>query len=211
MPSHPKINYLVEGVTDAAIAQALIRASGGIPGIERVSRGKARLAIDLPKFNAAATYYPWLAIRDLDNDASCAPALRLALLPSQSSLMCFRVAVREAEVWLMADRTAFAEALGVPLRRVAEDPEKLSDPKLTVVKLARDSKRRSVRYGLVPEEGAGIPIGPEYAAWIIDFAQNTWNPARAAKTGASPSLAKALSSLSRLVEMTKRSSINESS
>lgn len=204
MPSPPEINYLVEDVTDAAIARTLIRVGGATPGIERVMGGKSKLIADLSKYNAAAAHYPWLAIRDLDHDAVCAPTLRSQNLPRSNELMCFRIAVREAESWLMADREAFAGAIGVPLAHVPNQPETLEDPKLTIVNLARRSRKRAVKIGLVPEPEAGISIGPEYAAWIIEFAHTKWNPVRAAADGNAPSLSRALQAIERLIKTTKQ-------
>jgi hypothetical protein len=200
MQSAPEIHYLVEGDTDAAVARRLIHACGALPGMERVTRGRARFAANLPKYNAAAAHYPWLAIRDLDHDADCAPALVQAALPNVSPLMCFRVAVREAEAWLLGDREVLARALGVSTSRVPDQPEMISDPKLTIVNLARHSKKRAVRDGLVPAKGSGIAIGPEYAAWIIDFVQSDWDPLRAIAGKGVPSLERAFRAVQRLAQ-----------
>ncbi|WP_456670374.1 hypothetical protein [Bradyrhizobium sp. USDA 3240] len=204
MPSLPEINYLVEGVTDAAIARTLIRVGGATPGIERVMGGKSKLVADLSKYNAAAAHYPWLAIRDMDHDAACAPALRAQNLPSSNELMCFRIAVRETEAWLLADREAFASAIGVPFAQVPIQPETLEDPKLTIVNLARKSRKRAVKIGLVPEQGAGISIGPEYAAWIIEFAHTQWDPTRAVADGNAPSLSRTLRAIKGLIKTAKQ-------
>lgn len=199
MRSAPEIHYLVEGDTDAAVARRLILACGASPGMERVTRGKAKFGSNLPKYNAAAAHYPWLAIRDLDHDADCAPILVRAALPKTNPLMCFRVAVREAEAWLLGDREVLARALGVSTSRVPARPEALPDPKREIVNLARQSKKRAVRDGLVPTQGSGIAIGPEYAAWIIDFVQSDWDPLRAVAGNGVPSLERALRAIRRLV------------
>lgn len=199
MRSVPEIHYLVEGDTDAAVARRLILACGASPGMERVTRGKAKFRSNLPKYNAAAAHYPWVAIRDLDHDAECAPALVRAALPNANPRMCFRVAVREVEAWLLGDREALARAIGVSTSRVPGHPEVLPDPKREIVNLARHSKKRGVREGLVPIQGSGIPIGPEYAAWIIDFVQSDWDPFRAIAGNSVPSLGRAVSAIQRLV------------
>jgi hypothetical protein len=155
MQSPVDIHLLVEGSVDAAIARTLIRVCGASPGMERITRGKSTLVGVLPKYNAAANFQPWLAIRDLDHDAECAPLLVQGNLPAPNPLMCFRVAVREAESWLMADREVFATAMGVSMALVPTKPKILEDPKLTVVNLARRSRRREIRLGLVPEPDAG--------------------------------------------------------
>jgi hypothetical protein len=203
MPYPIEINFLVEGSIDAAIARNLIRVGGAASGMERITRGKAKLVADLPKYNSAARFQPWLAIRDLNGDAPCPPLLVQNNLPDPSPLMCFRIAVREAESWLMADRDAFAAALGVNLALVPDDPEALRDPKQTVVNLARRSRKRNVRLGLVPEPGAGISIGPEYAAWMIEFADQIWSPIRASNSGAVPSLTRAINCIRRLINRTR--------
>lgn len=190
-----EINFVVEGTIDAAVARRLIRLRGAIPGMERVTRGKGTFMAVLPKYNAAARFQRWLAIRDLDHDAACAPTLIRAHQVQPHEFWSYRIAVREVEAWLMADRDAFANALGVRIAAIPTQPEVISDPKLVIVNLARQSRRRDVRLGLVPEEGAGIAVGPEYAAWMSAFAENIWDPDRACETAVIPSLVGALRSI----------------
>jgi hypothetical protein len=40
---------------------------------------------------------------DLDSDTGCAPPLCEQWIPGPAPFLCFRVAVREVEAWLMAD------------------------------------------------------------------------------------------------------------
>ena len=193
--SPTEINFVVEGAIDAAVARKLIRSRGAIPGMERIARGKGTFMAVLPKYNAAARFQRWLAIRDLDHDADCAPALVQAHKLQPNDFWSYRIAVREVEAWLMADREAFAHALGVSVAAISTQPEAIADPKLTIVNLARRSRRRGIQLGLVPEEGAGITIGPEYSAWMSDFAESTWDPDRACETAVIPSLVGALRSI----------------
>jgi len=95
-------------------------------------------------------------------------------------------------------------AMGVRLAHVPAQPESLADPKQTIVNLARKSRKRAVKLGLVPEPGAGISIGPEYAAWMIEFAQSQWEPLRAAANGTAPSLSRTLQAVKRLVRAAKQ-------
>jgi hypothetical protein len=103
----------------------------------------------------------------------------------------------------MADRDAFADALGVRVAAIPTQPEAIADPKLAIVNLARQSRKRDIRLGLVPEEGAGITIGPEYAAWMSHFAESTWDPDRACDTAVIPSLVGALRSIQSIAESAK--------
>jgi hypothetical protein len=196
--SPTEISFVVEGAIDAAVARKLIRSRGAIPRMERITRGKGTFMAVLPKYNAAARFQRWLAIRDLDHDADCAPALLQLHRLQHRDFWSYRIAVREVEAWLMADRDAFADALGVRVAALPTQPEAIGDPKLAIVNLARRSRKRDIRLGLVPEEGAGITIGPEYAAWMSHFAEITWDPDRACETVVIPSLVGALRSIESL-------------
>lgn len=195
-----EINYFVEGAVDAAVARAMLRDLGATPDYERIAGGKSTFDARIDGYNAAAAYAPWLALRDLDSDAACAPELYRNLVPQPSANLCFRISVCEIESWLMADRNAFAAALGVPAARIPVLPDQDANPKQTVVNLARRSRKQGVVRGLVPDQNAGISIGPEYAAWMIEFAETKWNPARAVAENNSPSLSKAYLRLQELID-----------
>src|SRR5690349_2981582 len=95
--------------------------------------GKDDLRRKLAGFNAAARHAPWLVLRDLDRDATCAPDLVSDLLPRPAKHMCFRIAVRSVEAWLIADRERIASFLGVRLEQVPAQPDLLPDPKGTLI------------------------------------------------------------------------------
>jgi hypothetical protein len=94
--------------------------------------------------------------------------------------MCFRVAVRAVEAWLLADRESLAGFLRVSPSRVPPDPESLDEPKQAMVNLARQSRSRAVQEDMVPRPGSGRSVGPAYASRLIEFAQSTWRPEIAA-------------------------------
>jgi hypothetical protein len=131
-----------------------------------------------------------------DASAPCAPRARAQWLPELQAFMCFRLAVRESEAWLLADQEAIARYLAIGARLVPNDPESLLDPKATVVDLARRSSRRSIREDIVPVEGSGRSVGPGYVARLIDFAANHWRVDAAASV--SDSLARAVRCLEAL-------------
>ena len=109
--------------------------------------------------------------------------------------MCFRIAVREIEAWLLADRRALAEFLEVPLARVPAAPERVADPKRAMVGLAARSRSMDVRRDMVPRPGSGREVGEAYDARLIEFVQRRWRPEEAAKR--SESLRRALACLRR--------------
>lgn len=113
--------------------------------------------------------------------------------------MCFRIAVREVEAWLSADRPQIARFLGVSVHRIPRVPDDVSDPKSLIVQLARMSTRAAIREGLVPTPRSGRVVGPEYTSRMIEFAASAgwWRPQEAGAKSAS--LSRAIACLGRLL------------
>jgi len=189
------VTVALEGRTDVPIVARLLKDTGFELGKVYVQRGKDKLDRQLSSYNRAARFAHWLVVRDLDQDAECGPELKGLLLPEPSALMCFRLAVRAAESWLLADSASLAAFLGVSPSRFPTDPDVLPDPKGTLVDLARRSRKRDVREDMVPRPGSGARVGPGYASRIMEFAGKDWRPRAAAKN--SSSLAGCLAALKR--------------
>lgn len=190
----PSIVAAVEGVTDEAVVQRLIDHAGGQVGRVYGKNGKVNLRRKIAGYNNAARHGPWFVLVDLDAD--CAPPLRDAWLPNPVPGLCFRVAVREVEAWLMADPETLASYLDAPRKRITGDPESLDDPKGAMVSLARRSRKPGVRRDMVPREGSGRPVGPAYPGRLIEYATTEWRPEIAARN--SESLRRALRCLRRV-------------
>jgi hypothetical protein len=169
----------VEGKTDAALIGRLVREAGAVLGDIHQGKGRPWVLKQLQGYNAAARRQPWVVLVDLDQD-DCAPSLKKISLPDPAPLMCFRVAVREIEAWLLADREALASFLAVDLTKLEINPELLGDPKETLIALARYSRKPSLRREMVPLPGSGNRVGPGYASRLIDFIQDHWRPEVAA-------------------------------
>ena len=115
--------------------------------------------------------------------------------------MCFRVAVREVEAWLLGDHEKLATFLGVAVSRIPRDPEAEMDPKTTMVELARRSRRREIREDMVPRPESGRDVGPAYASRLIEFVvggEVSWRLDVASRS--SESLRRCLACMRRLVE-----------
>ncbi|MCO5171193.1 MAG: hypothetical protein M9894_33230 [Planctomycetes bacterium] len=190
------VTVACEGDGDVPIARKLLEHVGLAMGSFYPADGKGNLDRRLKAYNNAAKHTPWLVLRDLDVDADCAPMLVATLLPSPSSQMSFRVAVRAAEAWLMADRERFATFFGVPLAKVPRDPESLRDPKTEVVNLARRSRIKDIRESVPVQQGMSGRVGTGYTEKIVAFATDHWRPEVAA--GAAPSLAACVERLRKL-------------
>jgi hypothetical protein len=190
------ISAAVEGIVDEAVARALILFAGATPGALYGKQGKPFLQQRIAGYNAAAHHAPWIVVVDLDRDHDCAPSLRSCWVPKPARYLCFRVAVRAVEAWLLADSEQIATFLAVARNRIPANPEALDDPKASMVALARASHRREIREDIVAREGSGREVGPAYASRLIEFASSWWRPAVAAKEA--ESLRRAIDCLRRL-------------
>jgi hypothetical protein len=190
------ISAAVEGLLDEAVVRALIAHAGATPGPVYGKQGKSSLRQKITGYNNAAKRTPWIILVDLDRDDDCAPPLRNTWLAQPAPYLCFRVAVRAVEAWLLADAARLAAFLGVPQSRVPSDPEGLEEPKATMVNLARSSRRRAIREDMVPREGGGRRVGPAYSSRLNEFVSSSWRPEVAARR--SDSLRRAIDCLQRL-------------
>ena len=120
-------------------------------------RGFGALHTKLGDLLAASKKFLVLLLVDLDLRA-CAPTLVSSWLGKREvpQTFLFRVAVREIEAWLLADRVAFAEFIGVPESRIERNTEEIADPKRKLLDLARRGKR-GIRAGLLPRRKPPLP------------------------------------------------------
>ncbi|MGB3977016.1 MAG: hypothetical protein WBM02_00775 [bacterium] len=191
------IHAAVEGIIDDAVAQKLIIEAGGKPGTIYGKKGKNFLQQKIQGFNNAAKIWPWLVLIDLDNDAECPPPFCMHSVPNPSRYLCFRVAVREVESWLMADADTLASFLGISIAIVPKDPEKLKNPKEKLIYLASRSRRKAIRKDMVPRQGSGRSEGPAYVSRMVEYVQDFWRPEVAGKHA--ESLRRAIACLRRII------------
>ncbi len=163
---------------------------------EQNYHGKENLKKKIKSYhNMAYKNLPSLVITDLDTD-ECAPKLIndwLGYRPHEKFL--FRIAVKEIEAWLLADREAISKFLGVKKNKIPFYPENLDDPKQTLINLARYGKKQ-IKDELVPHENSTATIGPGYNNKLSEYIHVLWNLNRAAKN--SDSLARTIESIKSL-------------
>ena len=196
------ISAAVEGIVDEAVARKLIIHAGGHPGTIYGKNGKPFLRRHINGYNSAARHLPWMVLVDLDRDSECAPPLREEWVPDPAPYLCFRVAVREIEAWLMADAESLAVFMSVARSRIAADPEHLQEPKTEMVNLARHSRRQEMREDMVPREGSGRSVGPAYTSRLSEYVETRWQPEMA--TRRANSLRRAIMCLKRIIESASR-------
>lgn len=140
-----------------------------------VERGVGNIRKSVPKYLTASLALPHVVLTDLDQTA-CAPQLRaqwgVAALPKS---MLFRVAVREAEAWVLADRQGFAGFAGIPVSKISAAPESLADPKQELINLVRRSRNKRLAAELVPAQGSSVSIGPLYNERMGQFVREHWD------------------------------------
>jgi hypothetical protein len=134
-----------------------------------------------------------LILTDLDR-GRCAPELignwtglgdKRKTLPPR---LWFRVAVRETESWVLADRAALAMYFGIAANNFDLTPDQLIDPKEYFLNVIQAKCRNKSLRQILPLGNANI--GPSYNQIVCTFVRTIWDPERAAAH--SPSLKRAL-------------------
>lgn len=168
-----------------------------------VKNGRGNVLRELGAYANLAQAMPVLIGVDLDGD-ECAPTLlaNWGQLPPQPGLL-LRVAVREIEAWVLADKRRVASFLGAAPNEVPMRPDTLDDPKRSLLEVAREHARAELRADLVPRNyDASYPrIGPAYNLRMCDFVAKRWRPQVAREKSESLDRAMAaLEQLSRVVQ-----------
>lgn len=178
------------------VAELLLTHTGRRVAQRLRKNGFGYLKSQSRSFNEVArNVMPVFLLTDLDN-VPCPPALILAWMPNGlHRRFLFRVAVRQVEAWLLADRTAFADFLGVSPAKVPPNPDELPNAKRGLLAVVRGSKRRELKRDMLPTDPKTSLVGLGYNDQLSRFAREQWRCTQAMK--ASPSLARAVASLKR--------------
>ncbi len=193
-----RIRVVGEDLLCCALGERLVAA--GLPrwdlaGESINTHGVTKLVTALPRYmQLAANVQAVLCIADSDH--ACVKTLREQWLPSAPPRrFLLRIAVSEAESWVLADREATAAFFGVAAKHVPDRPEEVPDAKRTVLQLARLSKNRQLREEMV----SALDIhkaGSGYNLHLCRLVSTVWQPQRAA--GRSDSLRRALTRVADL-------------
>jgi len=193
------ISTLVEGELDLSVATKLLLHTkhevgtaygrGGFGYIKKTVSGFSRVAR-----GGGANY---LALVDfMDTRCDCPAAVVSEWIGESHKNMVFRVVMREIESWLLADSQAIASFLQVSVNKIPSDVDRLTDPKQTLINIARSSKSSIVRKNLVPAKGSTAREGTLYTSEMMRFIDDKWDVSKACK--ASPSLEKCIVRLNQL-------------
>jgi hypothetical protein len=136
--------------------------------------GFGYLKNNIKGFNQASVVNPHFMLTDLDN-YECPMELRndwisFELKPN----FIFRIAVREVESWILADREGLSRFFNTSLINFPTNPDLETDPKNTLIQLAKRSKKRTIKEDIVPIN-QNAKIGPNYNGCLSEFVFNFWN------------------------------------
>ncbi len=186
MPPIP-INFATEDELSEEVLYRILKAVGGYAiGTSYRRGGFGYLRRTIQGWNRAARGIPFVVLTDLDENRCPADLIRTWLPDQKHHNLLFRIAVREVESWLLADRANLADFLKIKRALVPNAPDLLPDPKGTLIRFAKKSRSRVIRESIVPKPGSSAKIGPGYNASLGLFVREHWNIGTAAAN--SPSL-----------------------
>jgi hypothetical protein len=163
-------------------------------GVVYPGNGFGYIKNHLDGFNKASKGIPLFAIADLVGDCPVTQINQWLPYGIERNLL-FRIAVKESEAWILADKEGFSSFLGINRKLMPDDVDNILDPKRTLINLARRSIRRNLRDSLVPRPNTDAEIGPDYNSRLSEFVLNRWDPYRASQN--SSSLNRAISALKK--------------
>lgn len=196
------MHLILEGHLEEPIAEKILAHCGHEKGTVYGCKGCGYIQAKAAKFHHLATETEGvLVLTDfMDARAPCLPhALEkyvLQHIDSPPKTFLCRFAVAELESWLMADRKGMGDFLKISVANIPSAPDALPDPKRHLVKLARKSRKTSIREGIVPEKSHGSVTAPDYLATMRGFVRDYWNIENAVTN--SPSLARCVHRLLQL-------------
>lgn len=189
------INLVVEDVLSEAVLRAVLGAHSRFAvEVCHIGRGYGYIKQKIGAFNNAAKGTPYFILADLA--AECAPTQNSQWLrvPAKPNLL-FRIAVKEIESWVLADRIGVASFLGISETLIPVSVDEIVDPKHFLIELARRSRRRVLREAIVPRSNTTAKIGPDYNGQLCSFVAKEWNVQAA--VASSRSLRRAIDAIER--------------
>ncbi|WP_157982667.1 hypothetical protein [Simplicispira lacusdiani] len=175
------------------VAAALPGWSMAGPSID--TKGVTKLIPALPRYVEQAQYVqPVLCIADTDGRCVKEWLQMHAPVRSHKNLL-LRLAVNEAESWLLADQEGFAAGLHVEKRKLPRLPDEVLDAKSAVLQALAKSKQRQIRDEAVSRTNQARQ-GPGYNLHLCNFVKSSWSVERAKQS--SPSLDRAFRHLQRM-------------
>jgi len=176
------INLVVEDVLSAAVLRKILSDCNLSAGTCYGLKGNSYIKKKIHAFYNASKHVPYIVLTDLDN-TPCPPTLINEWFKNISipKSFIFRVAVKEVESWILADRCNFAKYIGISDTAIPHSVENIPNPKEFLINLARKSPKRDIREDIVPLTGSSAKRGRNYNGSLIKFVNSSWNYQAATK------------------------------
>lgn len=159
------------------------------------TKGVTKLVASMWRYAEQARYVqPVLCIADTDGQCAV-DLLHTWLPPGDVSSFLLRLAVTEAESWVLADRSGFASTFQIPANKLPTAPDDVADPKRLLLSVMAKSKKRVFRDEMIAQTDASKP-GSGYNLHLCDFVRSRWDVEQA--RAFSPSLNRAYARIQRL-------------
>jgi hypothetical protein len=171
----------MEDALSETVGRRIVDGTGSGLAVSQLLRrdGFGYLRKKLRNFCEIARHTSVLLLTDLDAKECPATLIedwsRGDAIPKQ---LLIRVAVRQVESWLLADRDGMARLLKISVRKLPRDPDALPDAKRSLLQLAQRAPR-AIREDLVAESGATAAQGLGYNAVLSNFVRTSWDPSQA--------------------------------
>jgi len=174
------INLVYEDAISEFVMAKLLKSFNGKfeIGISYNGNGYGYIRTKINGFNEASISSTFFVLTDLDNNPCPISLIEDWLKKPRTPNFIFRVAVREVEAWLLADRLGFAEFTGVAIANIPTNPDLEIDPKQTLINISKRSKKRSIKNEIVPIN-SNAKIGPNYNERLMEYVSNYWDIGRA--------------------------------
>ncbi len=186
---------VVEGALEVpASLKLLVAAGAGIEGLHPIDKGgRIRFWQDARRYNrVAASLGPVLGLADLEAFPCPSGLIAKHLRAAKHADFVLRIAERMLESWFLAD-DSLADFFHISGALLPRNPDAETNPKQTLVNLARRSRSARLRSDLVPEEGSSGIVGKGYTPKMTEFIEGHWRPNRAQRR--SESLRRALAAI----------------
>jgi hypothetical protein len=174
---------LSEAVVDRLVADENhgLNVSNRLP-----KKGKGYLQQKFSSLVKLAQHIPVILLVDLDSE-KCPVKLisswnKSGHIPNK---MLFRVAVREVESWVLADRKGFSEFAKIPISKMPTDPESILDPKTALINLVSHYGSKDIKADIAPKANSTAKQGLLYNERLAGFVRDTWSPDEASRVSES--------------------------
>jgi len=149
-----------------------------------VAGGWGKIKKNIRGYNSTAKSIPFLVLTDLDT-TECPNLLIREWLPGKKNHnLMFRVAVKEIESWLLADRRGFSSFFKIHVGSIPINTDLIQDPKLFLMNLVKKSRSRDIIRDICPRNDNAV-VGPNYNGRLKEFVYKKWDVEGARKNSES--------------------------